>query len=149
MYAGHKFGYLRMVTIAFVSTLISKTPEASLLRSSRKRHKHRPRPLPRKLFIRLHVYHAQLSSRKRQADEVDDEAEPDTKKVRLEADGADDSVMTEEPSVDSTPGESSTISKPKSRPPRKKDLLGETGGTFKENPYTFLSPDDPSVEQCM
>ena len=24
-----------------------------------------------------------------------------------------------------------------------------TGGTFKENPYTFLKPDDPFVQACM
>lgn len=34
--------------------------------------------------------------------------------------------------------------------PEKSDgIVGETGGQFKEDPYTFVSPDDPILSACM
>jgi multisite-specific tRNA:(cytosine-C5)-methyltransferase len=34
-----------------------------------------------------------------------------------------------------------------SKPPKGKK--GEGGGSFKENPYTFLPPDDPAIATCV
>jgi multisite-specific tRNA:(cytosine-C5)-methyltransferase len=38
---------------------------------------------------------------------------------------------------------------PKTLTKKGKNKSGQGGGSFKENPYTFLSPDDPILLSCM
>ncbi|KAF7348468.1 S-adenosyl-L-methionine-dependent methyltransferase [Mycena venus] len=85
---------------------------------------------------------------KREADEA---AEiPESKKPRLDdatevEDDAEASVQTDV--VAAVPAET----KAKNPAPQKagKQKKGEGGGSFKENPYTYLPPDDPSVLSCV
>ncbi|CAA7268497.1 unnamed protein product [Cyclocybe aegerita] len=106
--------------------------------------------------------------RKREAEEGATEL-PDSKKPRLSEDivakeeedpiafettseveaGIDEAAegITEEPMAEPIP-ESEKPTLPAARPQKKKALERGEGG-FKENPYTFLSPDDPILLSCI
>ena len=46
--------------------------------------------------------------------------------------------------------ETDQVVKDVQRNDKKRNKLDEGGGThFKENPYTFIAPDDPIVQSCM
>ncbi|KAJ7021378.1 cytosine-5--methyltransferase [Mycena alexandri] len=108
---------------------------------------------------------AEAAPRKREAD-ADDTAEiPDSKKPRLdgtEMEAADvdlKSKETENVKADNTEVKAEAeetgvkVEAPsKTLPPQAaqgKKKKGEGGGSFKENPYTFLSPDDPTIASCV
>ncbi|KAJ7201628.1 S-adenosyl-L-methionine-dependent methyltransferase [Mycena pura] len=93
------------------------------------------------------------TQKKRDADEEVIEV-PDSKRARLDA-GVEDMevVMANEAAAD-TPPETQTIPTmlvgpvPKTSLPTPKKK-GEGGGSFKENPYTFLPADDPTIVSCI
>jgi multisite-specific tRNA:(cytosine-C5)-methyltransferase len=87
-----------------------------------------------------------ISERKRRdAEDVDDVEVPQSKKPRLDVESG-ESVAPE--FVHPAPPEPSQLNKLKAKgKPEAKDKDG--GGSFKENPYTFLSPDDPILQSCM
>jgi multisite-specific tRNA:(cytosine-C5)-methyltransferase len=92
--------------------------------------------------------------RKREADELVDV--PDAKKPRLideSTDEADPVSTTNTPTTEdivmATKTDKDPSTEPASNKEKGKSKLSETGGSFRENPYTFLSPDDPILMSCM
>ncbi|KZT28145.1 S-adenosyl-L-methionine-dependent methyltransferase [Neolentinus lepideus HHB14362 ss-1] len=101
-----------------------------------------------------------LELKKRQADDTAPEIA--TKKPKLEEDVVLSDAAGAESSAIPTPSAVKEEEKPDVKgggvPNNAKSLplnktkgkqSEETGGTFKENPYTFLSPDDPIVKACI
>ncbi|EIW77165.1 S-adenosyl-L-methionine-dependent methyltransferase [Coniophora puteana RWD-64-598 SS2] len=98
---------------------------------------------------------AGTSERKRPADEVADaNPENDAKKAKFDGEGEDDATAADVTMLDSSeqtnadgdaaaqpaaPSKSNTTAQPRK--------VFDTG--FRESPYTFLSPDDPAIKQCM
>ncbi|TFK49467.1 S-adenosyl-L-methionine-dependent methyltransferase [Heliocybe sulcata] len=101
--------------------------------------------------------HVPRDPKKREADPAP--SEPATKKPKLEEEEEEEDAILEDAvcaEAVSTPSAVNQDEKPKEdsnpHPPDKKGKrkqLEETGGTFKENPYTFLAPDDPIVKACI
>ncbi|KAF8217840.1 S-adenosyl-L-methionine-dependent methyltransferase [Mycena galopus ATCC 62051] len=83
--------------------------------------------------------------------EADDSAEiPEPKKPRLDTDGVAPKVEdASEASAETKPILAEPATKNPAPPKAGKQKKGEGGGSFKENPYTFLSPDDPSILSCV
>lgn len=69
---------------------------------------------------------------------MDDAGEPH----EAAAESVDDVVMDGNPPAAKPSQVGSNKGKRKAKP-------SESGGSFKENPYTFLSPDDPNLQSCM
>jgi multisite-specific tRNA:(cytosine-C5)-methyltransferase len=93
-----------------------------------------------------------LCHRKRQAeDPADTSTESDSKRPRLGEEEAGDIAVEEfAEDVPDTPHTAQAAAiELASAKGKDKVPLTETGGTFKENPFTFLSPDDPAVTACM
>ncbi|KAJ7322827.1 S-adenosyl-L-methionine-dependent methyltransferase [Mycena albidolilacea] len=81
---------------------------------------------------------------------ADEPAEiPESKKPRLDSEG----VVPKVEDAAETPAETDAVAEVATKnpaPPKAgKQKKGEGGGSFKENPYTFLPPDDPSVVSCV
>lgn len=84
---------------------------------------------------------------------------PALKKVKLADDGDSMGVNSEEISVIVPPSESATDMettgksspevKGKGKGKKTKQASTETGGTFKEQPFTFIPADEPSLQACM
>ncbi|KAK7059594.1 S-adenosyl-L-methionine-dependent methyltransferase [Favolaschia claudopus] len=89
------------------------------------------------------------SSSREKKREAEEPAEvPDSKKPRLDEEGGSENPTR---SSETTAGADVTETTPKNLPPQRapKQKKGEGGGSFKENPYTFLPPDDPSILSCL
>ncbi|KAJ7859684.1 S-adenosyl-L-methionine-dependent methyltransferase [Mycena olivaceomarginata] len=89
----------------------------------------------------------EVERKKRGADEP---AEiPESKKPRLDSEG----VVPQVEDAAETPAETDAVAEVATKnpaPPKAgKQKKGEGGGSFKENPYTFLPPDDPSIVSCV
>ncbi|KAJ7885068.1 S-adenosyl-L-methionine-dependent methyltransferase [Mycena olivaceomarginata] len=81
---------------------------------------------------------------------ADEPAEiPESKKPRLDSEG----VVPKIEDAAETPAETDAVAEVATKnpaPPKAgKQKKGEGGGSFKENPYTFLPPDDPSIVSCV
>lgn len=97
---------------------------------------------------------------KRQAEAVDEAETSEAKKPKLEATGVDpegdeDDAMIDEseattPANELVPAVASEAA-PITKPDTKGKAKAKQGSDihFKENPYTFISPDDPMVQACM
>jgi multisite-specific tRNA:(cytosine-C5)-methyltransferase len=91
------------------------------------------------------------TERKREAEEDVAIDAPEPKKARLgenEATGIGNEAMeivVESENVNTSGVDTSDQTKAL----KKKKKASETGGVFKENPYTFLSPDDPILQSCI
>jgi multisite-specific tRNA:(cytosine-C5)-methyltransferase len=78
---------------------------------------------------------------------ADEPAEiPESKKPRLDSGGVVEDAA-EPPAETESVAEAAT--KNPAPPKAGKQKKGEGGGSFKENPYTFLPPDDPSIVSCV
>ncbi|KAJ7221845.1 S-adenosyl-L-methionine-dependent methyltransferase [Mycena haematopus] len=90
------------------------------------------------------VVEAPLRERKREADESMEI--PESKKPRLDTDGVASEV---EAPPETAPVAAEPATKNPAPPKAGKQKKGEGGGSFKENPYTYLSPDDPAILSCV
>ncbi|KAF8156676.1 S-adenosyl-L-methionine-dependent methyltransferase [Crassisporium funariophilum] len=91
------------------------------------------------------------SERKREANDLIELPEPKKQRMTSEAPYlADDDLMTDG-LVEAVPNEVDSMDTEKgSRKLRsKKESLGKGGGSFKENPYTFLAANDPILLTCI
>lgn len=104
------------------------------------------------LFIGNRSY--DFSERKRDADEVDDIIVPDSKKPRFGGSVNVDEIPDSHSSPSATELAQPFLSTPAQYEKRKsrgkiKANVKDSGNAFKENPYTFLVPDDPILLSCM
>jgi hypothetical protein len=92
--------------------------------------------------------------RKRNVQELDDIRAPERKKPRIEGAVGEDEM----PGVEEAPSATEPVHSPPSataqRDKRKEEgnlkmKVKDSGSAFKENPYTFLAPDDPILLSCM
>ncbi|KAJ7639456.1 S-adenosyl-L-methionine-dependent methyltransferase [Roridomyces roridus] len=81
--------------------------------------------------------------KKREASPAEEEA-PDSKKPRLEEATGDATPTEEAPKVEEAAKSAAPVI-----PVGGKAKKGESGGSFKENPYTFLPADDPTLASCL
>ncbi|KAJ7125879.1 S-adenosyl-L-methionine-dependent methyltransferase [Mycena filopes] len=94
----------------------------------------------------------QAPSRKREAESDEPSEIPDSKKPRLDqaaVEPASDQAEDAEKKVDAAPDASSEPSKTPPQKAAQGKKKGDGGSSFKENPYTFLSPDDPTIGSCV
>ncbi|KAJ7815429.1 hypothetical protein B0H14DRAFT_3745852 [Mycena olivaceomarginata] len=81
---------------------------------------------------------------------ADEPAEmPESKKPRLDSGGVVSHVKNAAEPPTETESVSEAATKNPAPPKAEKQKKGEGGGSFKENPYTFLPPDDVSVVSCV
>ncbi|KAF7335998.1 S-adenosyl-L-methionine-dependent methyltransferase [Mycena sanguinolenta] len=87
----------------------------------------------------------EAAPRKREA-EVDESVEiPESKKPRLDVDGVVKAEDDAEPPAETTSVAAEAATKNPAPPKAGKQKKGEGGGSFKENPYTYLAPNDPAI----
>jgi multisite-specific tRNA:(cytosine-C5)-methyltransferase len=88
------------------------------------------------------------SERKRESNDIFEL--PESKKPRLSADAT---VEEEELAIpvdaDMEPEFTSQSTGKRQGKGRSQKTTTDSGGSFKENPYTFLAPDDPNLLNCM
>jgi len=84
------------------------------------------------------------SERKRESNDIFEL--PESKKPRLCGDGQDDLTI---PVVADMKSEAKSQGAEKSQGKTQSKRTTDGGGSFKENPYTFLAPNDPILLTCM
>ncbi|KAJ6454578.1 cytosine-5--methyltransferase [Mycena sanguinolenta] len=91
----------------------------------------------------------EAAPRKREADADESVEIPESKKPRLDADGVVKVEDDAEPPAETTSIAAEPATKNPAPPKAGKQKKGEGGGSFKENPYTYLVPDDPAILSCV
>ncbi|KAJ8093590.1 tRNA (cytosine-5-)-methyltransferase ncl1 [Marasmius tenuissimus] len=84
--------------------------------------------------------------KKRSAEEVADDREPEVKKPRLRDDA---STNASTPQADADGDAAMVDVDAKAEPSEVTEVKDGGGGSFKEMPYTFLSKDDPTLTSCI
>ena len=90
-----------------------------------------------------------LRKRERKRDSNDIFELPESKKPRLSADAMVEQEALAIPVIDDVKLETKSGNTGKRQGKSQSQKTADGGGSFKENPYTFLAPDDPILLNCM